>query len=295
MIRTAVLPVAGLGTRFLPASKAIPKEMLTLVDKPVIQLVVEEAVAAGITKIVLVTHSAKKAIEDHFDTNYELETQLEQRGKHELLAQARNILPPEVSLVSVRQGQALGLGHAILCAQAAVGNEPFAVLLPDVLVDNYGQETSDLAQMNAQFTAQQQAQILVDAVPQERLDQYGLVKLSQGKELAAGHSQTIAGLVEKPPLDQAPSNLAIVGRYVLPASIFDYLKNTKPGAGNEIQLTDALDALLQKEGAQAYRMQGQTYDCGNKLGYLQASLVYGLRHPEVGAGLRQLIKDLPQD
>lgn len=294
MIRKAVLPVAGLGTRFLPASKAIPKEMLTLVDKPVIQHVVEEAIAAGITEIVLVTHGAKKAIEDHFDVNYELENELEQRGKTELLNQLRSILPAGIRVISVRQGRALGLGHAILCAREVVGNEPFAVLLPDVLVDNFNQPKTDLACMNKRFKETGLAQILVDAVPQERVDQYGIVALKEGSNLTAGESKPMQAMVEKPAVDKAPSNLAIVGRYVLPPRVFELLADTKPGAGNEIQLTDALDALLQETGAEAYRMQGETYDCGSKLGYLHATLVHALRHPEVKEGFRDLINQLPE-
>lgn len=294
MIRKAVLPVAGLGTRFLPASKAIPKEMLTLVDKPVIQQVVEEAIAAGITEIILVTHGAKKAIEDHFDVHYELENELEQRGKTKLLKELRSILPEGIRVVSVRQGRALGLGHAILCAKEVVGSEPFAVLLPDVLVDNFNQPQTDLACMNKRFEETGLAQILVDAVPQERVDQYGIVALKEGTDLAAGESKPMTAMVEKPAVDQAPSNLAIVGRYVLPSRIFELLAETKPGAGNEIQLTDALDALLKESGAEAYRMQGETYDCGSKLGYLHATLVHALRHPEVKEGFRELINNLPE-
>ncbi|NLW04404.1 MAG: UTP--glucose-1-phosphate uridylyltransferase GalU [Pseudomonadaceae bacterium] len=294
MIRKAVLPVAGLGTRFLPASKAIPKEMLTLVDKPVIQHVVEEALAAGITEIILVTHGAKKAIEDHFDVNYELESELAQRGKTKLLKELRSILPAGIRVISVRQGRALGLGHAILCASEVVGNEPFAVLLPDVLVDNFAQPKNDLACMSQRFIETGLAQVLVDSVPQEKVDQYGIVALKEGASLAVGESKPMQAMVEKPTPEQAPSNLAIVGRYVLPPRIFELLATTQPGAGNEIQLTDALDALLQEQGAEAYRMQGKTYDCGNKLGYLHATLVHALRHPEVSEGFRELINQLPE-
>lgn len=283
MIRKAVLPVAGLGTRFLPASKAIPKEMLSVVDKPVIQLVVEEAIAAGIKEIILVTHAAKKAIEDHFDTHYELEHTLAQRGKTELLQTLRELLPSDVRVISVRQGQPLGLGHAILCAREVVGDQPFAVLLPDVLVDNHQQDQTDLALMNQRFAQTGQAQILVDEVARERVHQYGIVALQQGQTLAAGDFAAMQAMVEKPSAEAAPSRLAVVGRYVLPAQIFHLLEKTQPGAGNEIQLTDALDQLLSEQGAEAYRMQGVTYDCGDKLGYLQATLAYGLRHPQVGA------------
>lgn len=305
MIRKAVLPVAGLGTRFLPASKAIPKEMLTLVDKPVIQHVVEEAIAAGITEIVLVTHSAKTAIEDHFDVHYELESELEKRGKTELLKELRSILPEGIRVVSVRQGRALGLGHAILCAREVVGNEPFAVLLPDVLVDNFGlvdcfnKPLTDLACMKQRFAETGLAQILVTAVPPEKVDQYGIVALKDvpnknTNTLAAGESKPIEQMVEKPAVEQAPSNLAIVGRYILPPRIFELLAETKVGAGNEIQLTDALETLLQEAGAEAYKMQGATYDCGSKLGYLHATLVQALRHPEVGENFRLLLNQLAE-
>lgn len=292
MITKAVLPVAGLGTRFLPASKAIPKEMLPLVDKPIIQYVVEEAVAAGITEIILVTHSAKKAIEDHFDVHYELEAELEQRGKTELLAELRNILPTGVTVSSVRQGKALGLGHAVLCAKELVGKQPFAVLLPDVLVDNHQHASSDLQLMQQAYKANGKAQILVAPVAPEAAHQYGIVGLAnQAASMEAATSQAINQLVEKPAAGTAPSNLAIVGRYLLPPEVFTYLATTKPGAGNEIQLTDALEQLLANQGAEAYAMQGTTYDCGSKLGFLQATLAYGLRHPEVGQGLQQLINN----
>lgn len=292
MIRKAVLPVAGLGTRFLPASKAIPKEMLTVVDKPVVQWVVEEAIAAGIKDIILVTHSAKKAIEDHFDVHYELESELEKRGKTALLQELRNLLPADVRVISVRQGRALGLGHAILCAREAIGNEPFAVMLPDVLVDNHDQSATDLGCMIQRYEAQGLAQILVEAVPQQRVDQYGIVALQQGIHLEPGEGRPMRAMVEKPHPEDAPSDLAVVGRYVLPPAIFDHLAVTRPGAGNEIQLTDALDALLQSCGAEAYRMQGQTYDCGSKLGYLQATLVHALRHPDLGRDFRDLAQQL---
>ncbi len=291
-VKTAVLPVAGLGTRFLPASKAIPKEMITVVDKPVIQYVVDEAVAAGIKQIVLVNHSAKRAIEDHFDVHYELETELERRGKEELLKVMRSILPADVRVISVRQGKALGLGHAVMCAREVVGDNPFAVMLPDVLVDDYyqvAQSEADLAVMNQRFVDSGRAQIMVEQVPMERVSQYGVVALD-GDAPAAGQSQVMTGVVEKPAQNQAPSDLAVVGRYVLPARIFELLETTKPGAGNEIQLTDAIASLMQEQQVEAYRMQGVTYDCGSKLGYLQATLAYGLRHPQVGAGFADLIR-----
>ncbi|SDU07855.1 UTP--glucose-1-phosphate uridylyltransferase GalU [Halopseudomonas salegens] len=291
-IKKAILPVAGLGTRFLPASKAIPKEMITVVDKPVIQYVVEEAVSAGIREIVLVTHSAKRAIEDHFDVNYELESELERRGKDALLQVLRSIVPPDVRIISVRQGQALGLGHAVLCAQEVVGNEDFAVLLPDVLVDDAALPAGsqpDLALMCERFSAGHGAQVMVEQVPMENVSSYGVVAL-QGTAPAAGESQPVTALVEKPARADAPSDLAVVGRYVLPARIFALLRETRPGAGNEIQLTDAIASLLKEQPVEAYRMLGNTYDCGSKTGYMQATLAYGLRHPEVGEPLAALIR-----
>lgn len=290
MIRKAVLPVAGFGTRFLPASKAIPKEMITVVDKPVIQYVVAEAVAAGIKEIVLVTHSAKRAIEDHFDRHYELESQLEQKQKTDLLQALADIIPPDVRVISVRQGQALGLGHAVLCAKEVVGDAPFAVLLPDVLVDNHGQgDGYDLTRMVQAFASTQASQIMVEEVPRERVHQYGVVAL-EGAVPAAGESQLMTGVVEKPAAEVAPSNLAVVGRYVLPSRIFTLLENTQPGAGGEIQLTDAIAALLAEEAVAAYRMAGSTYDCGSKQGYFAATLAYAVRHAEIGADAQALIQ-----
>lgn len=293
MIRKAVLPVAGFGTRFLPASKAIPKEMITVVDKPVIQYVVAEAVAAGIKEIVLVTHSAKRAIEDHFDRHFELETQLEQKQKTDLLQALRDIVPDDVRIISVRQGQALGLGHAVLCAKEVVGDNPFAVLLPDVLVDNHQQPKVDLANMVAAYEATQASQIMVEAVPEERVSQYGVVAL-EGDAPAAGESQTMTGVVEKPAVSEAPSNLAVVGRYILPGKIFSLLEHTQPGAGDEIQLTDAIAELITQEPVEAYRMTGVTYDCGSKEGYFAATLAYALRHPQIGEAAQALINEKAQ-
>ncbi len=287
-VRKAVLPVAGLGTRFLPATKSIAKEMITVVDKPVIQYVVEEAVAAGIKEIVLVTHSSKRAIEDHFDTNVELETQLRSRGKDALLASITSIIPADVRVIAVRQGQPLGLGHAVLCAREVVGDEPFAVLLPDVLVDT-APAGLDLANMIQRYETTGLSQIMVAPVPMEQVHQYGVVALA-GAQPQAQSSAAITALVEKPAAAQAPSNLSVVGRYILPASIFPLLASTAPGAGNEIQLTDGIASLLQDDGVEAYRMSGVTYDCGSKIGYLQATLAYGLRHPDVGGQFAELIK-----
>lgn len=286
-VTKAVLPVAGLGTRFLPASKAIPKEMVTVVDKPVIQYVVEEALAAGINEIVLVTHSSKKAIEDHFDVNYELEAELERRGKHELLQVLRDIAPPQLKVTAVRQGRALGLGHAVYCARPVVGDAPFAVMLPDVLVEQAGNAV-DLGLMTQRFAETGQAQIMVEPVPGELVHQYGVVDLNGADLQPAGHAR-MTRVVEKPPREEAPSNLAIVGRYVLPAGIFDLLANTAPGTGGEIQLTDAIAELMKNEGVEAWHIAGRSYDCGSKLGYLEATLAYGLQHPQLGADFRALL------
>ncbi|WP_040241121.1 UTP--glucose-1-phosphate uridylyltransferase GalU [Chromohalobacter japonicus] len=288
MIKKAVLPVAGLGTRCLPASKAIPKEMITIVDKPVIQYVVEEAVAAGIKEIVLVTHSSKSAIENHFDKNFELEAMLEAKGKDELLAEVRNIVPEDVSIIAVRQPVALGLGHAVLCAQSVIGDDPFAVLLPDVLVDAGELSQNDLAGMIEAYDKSGQAQIMVENVPQEMTHKYGIVAL-EGEAPAPGDSASLTGMVEKPKVEEAPSSLAVIGRYLLPAAIFPLLAETQPGAGNEIQLTDALETLRQQQGAEAYRMRGNTYDCGHQLGYLEATLALAKRHPQYGEGFRSLL------
>ena len=292
MIKKAVLPVAGLGTRFLPASKAIPKEMITVVDKPVVQYVVEEAIAAGITEIVLVNHSLKKAIEDHFDVHYELEAELERKGKTALLKALRSIVPPGIRVVSVRQGRALGLGHAVLCAREVIGDEPFAVLLPDVLVDAYGLEGgNDLSRMVQAWQRREAAQVMVEQVPMARVDQYGVVSLA-GQAPAPGQSSSMIAVVEKPAPENAPSDLAVVGRYVLPPRIFDLLAATAPGAGGEIQLTDAIAALISEQSVEAYRMMGATYDCGSKIGYLEATLRYALRHPELGEPFGALLKTL---
>lgn len=289
-VTKAVLPVAGLGTRFLPATKSIAKEMITVVDKPVIQYVVEEAVAAGIKEIILVTHSSKRAIEDHFDTHVELEAQLRSRGKDKLLASITNIIPDDVRIIAVRQGRPLGLGHAVLCAREVVGDEPFAVLLPDVLVDN-GDGVTDLGNMMARYQATGHAQIMVAPVPMENVHQYGVVALA-GEEPVAAASAAITGLVEKPAAHQAPSNLSVVGRYILPPSIFPLLATTQPGAGDEIQLTDGIASLLHQAGIEAYRMAGVTYDCGSKIGYLRATLAYGVRHPDIGEEFAALLKQV---
>lgn len=289
MIKKAVLPVAGLGTRFLPASKSIPKEMVTVVDRPAIEYVVREAVEAGIEQIILVTHSSKASIENYFDRNFELETTLEQKKKFDLLAEITQIVPPHVSVVSVRQPQPLGLGHAVLCAKSVVGQDDFAVLLPDVLVkDSSGQ--NDLSRMISRYNSSQAAQIMVEAVPDHLVDQYGIVDVKQSPN--EGESIAMQGIVEKPPVGSAPSNLSVVGRYILPAKIMQLLENTPKGAGNEIQLTDAIAMLQETDIVEAYRMQGQTFDCGSKIGYLKAVLHYGIEHPKLGNDFKQLIQEL---
>ena len=289
MIKKAILPVAGLGTRFLPASKSIPKEMVTVVDRPAIEYVVREAVEAGIEQIILVTHSSKASIENYFDRNFELETTLEQKKKFDLLKEITDILPKHVSVVSVRQPQPLGLGHAVLCAKDIVGNEAFAVLLPDVLVKNQSCD-NDLSLMIQRFEQSQAAQIMVEAVPDHLVDQYGIVDV--GSIPAEGHSIVMQGIVEKPAVGTAPSNLSVVGRYILPAKIMRLLEKTPKGAGNEIQLTDAIAMLQETDQVEAYRMLGQTFDCGSKLGYLKAVLYYGISHPKLGEQFSNLIKEL---
>ena len=289
MIKKAILPVAGLGTRFLPASKSIPKEMVTVVDRPAIEYVVKEAVAAGIEQIVLVTHSSKASIENYFDRNFELETTLENKKKFDLLKEITEILPSHVSVISVRQPQPLGLGHAVLCAKDIIGDEDFAVLLPDVLVKNTATD-NDLNLMIQRFNSTLAAQIMVEAVPDDLVDQYGIVDVTQAP--AEGESSVMQGIVEKPAVGTAPSNLSVVGRYVLPAKIMQLLENTPKGAGNEIQLTDAIAALQKIENVEAYRMKGQTFDCGSKIGYLKAVLHYGIEHPKLGDEFKQLIQAL---
>ena len=288
-IKKAILPVAGLGTRFLPASKSIPKEMVTVVDRPAIEYVVREAIAAGIEQIILVTHSSKASIENYFDRNFELETTLEQKQKFDLLKEIKDILPAHVSVVSVRQPQPLGLGHAVLCAKSIVGNDDFAVLLPDVLVKD-ADLTNDLSLMIQRFNETHASQIMVEAVPDHLVDQYGIVDVASVPN--EGQSIVMQGIVEKPAVGSAPSNLSVVGRYVLPAKIMQLLEQTPKGAGNEIQLTDAIAMLQQTNTVEAYRMKGQTFDCGSKLGYLKAVLHYGVDHPTLGEAFKVLIQEL---
>ena len=289
----AIIPVAGLGTRMLPATKAIPKEMLTLVDKPLIQYVVNECVAAGIKEIVLVTHSSKNAIENHFDTSFELETMLEKRVKRQLLEEVRSIVPKDVTIMHVRQGNAKGLGHAVLCGRPLVGDEPFAVILPDVLLAEFSanQKKENLAAMLKRFNQTKASQIMVSPVAPEAVSSYGIADCG-GVEIPPGESAKINSIVEKPSVDDAPSNLAVVGRYVFSAAIWDLLEKTPVGVGDEIQLTDAIDMLIEKETVEAFHMTGISYDCGDKIGYMKAFVEYGLHHNKLGGEFKSYLKDL---
>jgi UTP--glucose-1-phosphate uridylyltransferase len=282
-LRKAVFPVAGLGSRFLPVTKASPKEMLPIVDKPLIQYAVEEAAAAGITEMIFVTGRNKRAIEDHFDKAYELETELQRKNKNVLLDMVRSVLPEGVHCIYTRQAEPLGLGHAVLCAQPVVGNEPFAVILADDLMDS---EPPAIARM-AQIFAREGASLLgVEEVPRDQTQSYGIVTIDPMQ----GDTARIHSIVEKPKPADAPSNLAVVGRYVLTPRIFELLSEVKPGAGGELQLTDAISALLTHERVLAVRLPGRRFDCGSKLGYLQASVELGLRHPEVGEDFARYLK-----
>ncbi|MEF1219215.1 UTP--glucose-1-phosphate uridylyltransferase GalU [Photobacterium damselae] len=292
-VRKAVIPVAGLGTRMLPATKAIPKEMLPIVDKPLIQYVVNECVAAGIKEIVLVTHSSKNSIENHFDTSFELEATLEQRVKRQLLEEVQAICPPDVTIMHVRQGQAKGLGHAILCAHPLVGDAPFAVVLPDVILDDAASDlrSENLAKMVQRFNETKVSQVMVEPVPMNDVSSYGVADIG-GVELHEGESAPMTQVVEKPPVEEAPSNLAIVGRYILPAEIWGLLEKTPIGAGGEIQLTDAIDMLMEKQVVDAFHMSGKSHDCGNKLGYMAAFVEYGLRHSDLGEDFKAYLQDV---
>lgn len=288
-----ILPVAGLGTRMLPATKAIPKEMLTLVDKPLIQYVVNECVAAGFKEIVLVTHSSKNAIENHFDTSFELETMLEKRVKRQLLEEVRSICPKDVTIMHVRQGNAKGLGHAVLCGRPLVGYEPFAVVLPDVLLAEFSanQKQENLAAMLKRFNETGASQIMVAPVNKKEVTSYGIADCG-GVELQGGESTEIRNIVEKPSIENAPSNLAVVGRYIFSATIWDLLEKTPVGVGDEIQLTDAIDLLIEKEIVEAFHMTGESFDCGDKIGYMKAFVEYGLRHDKLGQVFKTYLKDL---
>ena len=286
-ITKAVFPVAGLGTRFLPATKASPKEMLPIVDKPLIQYAVEEAVEAGITQLVFVTSNTKRAIEDHFDKSYELETELEKKGKSDALDLVRNIVPRGVSCVYVRQPEALGLGHAVLCARPAIGDNPFAVILPDDLIDGNG--SGVVSQMVQAYDTSGRSQLGVEEVPEQDTGKYGIVS-TMGDN--TGNYSRVEGIVEKPRPGEASSNLAVVGRYILTPLIFDLLETTPRGSGGEIQLTDAISALLQHEDVFAFRFDGKRYDCGSKLGYLKATVEYGIKHAEIGDEFQAYLKNL---
>lgn len=274
-VRKVVFPVAGMGTRFLPATKANPKEMLPVVDKPLVQYAAEEAVAAGAELLVFVTGRHKRSIPDHFDKAYELESELEAKGKHELLAEVRNVLPQGVSCVYLRQTEVLGLGHAVLCARPVVGNEPFGVILADDLIHTTGPMV--LEQMLRVHREHHCSVLGVERVPADQTHKYGIVD-SRGID---DRLSRLHGIVEKPPAGEAPSNLSVVGRYVLTPRIFDLLATTGRGTGGEIQLTDAIAKLLHEEEVLAWEFEGKRFDCGSKLGYLQATVEYALRHPEL--------------
>jgi UTP--glucose-1-phosphate uridylyltransferase len=284
-IRTAVFPVAGRGTRFLPATKASPKEMLPIVDKPLIQYAAEEALAAGARRLVFITGSSKRAIEDHFDSDDELEQLLESQGKTELARQVRSILPSYASCIYIRQPAPLGLGHAVLCALPAVGNEPFFVHLADDLIDA---DVPALKQMAATYQARGGSVLGVEEVPKQDTDKYGIVETEAGD----GVVSRIKGIVEKPKPDVAQSNLAVVGRYVLTPTVFEELERVGQGAGGEIQLTDGIARLLQREAVYAHRFTGRRYDCGNKLGYLKATVEMSLKHPTLGKDFRSYLKGI---
>ena len=278
-IKKAVFPVAGLGSRFLPATKAQPKEMLPIVDKPLIQYAVEEAVEAGITEMIFITGRNKRAIEDHFDKAYELEAELEAAGKQQLLEMVRGVIPKNVNCMYIRQPMALGLGHAVLCAKPIVGDDAFAVLLADDFMQGERDGPGVMAQMTATFAREQSSLLGVQDVPRAHTKQYGIVSTEPfGERL-----EKVGAIVEKPAPERAPSTLAVVGRYVLTPRIFSCLEKIGKGAGGEIQLTDGIEALMQYETVLAYRYQGRRFDCGSKLGYLQASVEIGLQHAETGA------------
>jgi UTP--glucose-1-phosphate uridylyltransferase len=286
-VTKAVFPVAGLGTRFLPATKANPKEMLPIVDKPLIQYAVEEAIAAGITELIFITGRTKRSITDHFDKAYELETELEKHGKLERLEVVRNIIPEGVTCIYIRQAEPLGLGHAVLCAKPVIGDQPFVVILPDDLIDDGSRGVTN--QLVEQYQQERKSVIAVQNVPKEDTSKYGIVDTLESKHESLFK---ISSIVEKPSPEDAPSTLGVVGRYVLSPEIFYCLEDTPRGAGNEIQLTDAISLLLGKESVYAYEFKGTRYDCGSKIGYMQASIQYALKDPEIKDELREYIKTL---
>ncbi|MDI9817701.1 MULTISPECIES: UTP--glucose-1-phosphate uridylyltransferase GalU [unclassified Legionella] len=285
-VKKAVFPVAGLGSRFLPATKANPKEMLPIVDKPLIQYAVEEAVRAGITHMIFITSSSKRSIEDHFDNHFELEMRLEEQGKTKLLEVVRSVSPPGIQFTYVRQNQPLGLGHAVLCAEHVIGEDPFAVLLADDLIDD--SRMPCLSAMTAHFKKDRLSLIAVQPVPWNDVPQYGVVRLVDAGE----NYSTILAMIEKPKRELAPSNLAAVGRYIFTPAIFSCLKKTVPDQRGEIQLTDGIQKLLAEEKVQAYQFHGKRYDCGSKLGYLQATVELGMRHPEIGEDFCAYLEEL---
>ena len=283
-VTKAVFPVAGLGSRFLPVTKASPKEMLPVVDKPLIQYAVEEAAAAGITEMIFITGRNKRAIEDHFDKAYELETELAARSKTALLETVHSVLPRGINCIYIRQSEALGLGHAVLCAQPVISGEPFAVMLADDLIDA---GVPVMKQMTDIANREQYSLIGVMPVPAENVASYGIVETTEGR----GRVTRITRIVEKPKVGTTPSTLAVVGRYVLTPRIFHHLRNMPPGAGGEIQLTDGIARLLDDEKVLAYEFEGRLYDCGTKLGYLEATVELALKHPEVGKGFAAFLRD----
>ncbi len=289
-IRKAVFPVAGMGTRFLPATKANPKEMLPIVDKPLIQYAAEEAVSAGITELIFVTGRNKRSIPDHFDKAYELERELEERGKTKLLEEVRGILPPGITCVYLRQAEALGLGHAVLCAEPIVGDEPFAVILADDMIAPKN-GTTGLGEMVEIYNYHGCSVLGSERVPEDQTQKYGVVSA----EAAGERLWHVNGIVEKPAPEDAPSNIAVVGRYILTPHIFSKLAKTPRGAGGEIQLTDAIAQLLTEERVLAYEFEGKRYDCGDKLGYLVATVEYALKHPELKDGFADYLRNLDVD
>lgn len=286
-ITKAVFPVAGMGTRFLPATKASPKEMLPIVDKPLIQYAVEEAISAGITELIFITGRTKRSITDHFDKAYELENELETSGEIEKLEIIRNIIPKDVTCIFIRQAEPLGLGHAVLCAKPVIGDQPFVVLLPDDLVEssNHG-VTKQLVDI---FQQEAKSIVAVEDVPKEDVSKYGIVDISAIKDKSLAE---IIGILEKPKLDESPSTLGVIGRYIFTSRIFDCLEKTSTGVANEIQLTDAIRILLDKESVYAYKFEGTRYDCGSKLGYMQASIQYALKDPHIKEEFFEYIKGL---
>ena len=291
-INKAVIPVAGLGTRMLPATKAIPKELLPVYDRPIIEHVGKEAISGGVTEIILVTRSGKEAIENHFDAHYELEHRLEKKGKETILGTVKNIIPERVKVTSIRQSDALGLGHAVLCAKHLIGDEPFAVLLPDVLVLDKPSRSRNysFAQLVAAWEATGVGQVMVERVGIEAVENYGIADVAS-PQIEAFSSVELRALVEKPAPEDAPSDLAVLGRYILPAKVLDLIAETGAGVGGEIQLTDALDTLIETDGLNAFETDAATYDCGNKQGFLGANLAVGMRDKKIKDYLNHLFKD----